>query len=85
MSTRRLDRAAVGTSKVIRLPKSMLTKCAVCGSYDVEFYETLDAQHYCDGCLREQPWYEMCLYTRFNTAGDVWCDKGYWLASPEYD
>jgi len=57
----------------------MLTKCDVCGSYDVVFYETLTGQYYCDSCFREQEWHEMCIETKFDTGQDTWCGNGYWL------
>lgn len=63
----------------------MLTKCAVCGSYDVEFYETIGNRYYCDGCFRESGFYETCLDTTFVNGTDLWCAHGYWLESPDYD
>jgi hypothetical protein len=57
----------------------MLTKCVDCGSYDVEFYETLGANYYCDDCFRTQEWYDTCLDTRFNVSTEEWCSRGYWL------
>ena len=57
----------------------MLTKCVGCGSYDVSFYETLGASYYCDECLREKEWYDVCLDTMFDQQMDTWCSHGYWL------
>jgi len=59
----------------------MLTKCTICGSYDVEFYETLAASYYCDECFRSQDWYETCLNTTFDTSDGQWCSNGYWVES----
>ena len=59
----------------------MLTKCSVCGSYDVSFYETIEAAYYCDGCMREQGWYDSCIETSFRQGYEDWCHRGYWLES----